>query len=84
MAKVKKAQPKAQEVKPLTLKKARALCAKGFSVSYEHEGISVMLTPENYKQPLSKRVAERLAYDAAHEAKFAKLGKCQCPSHMSI
>lgn len=72
---------KPKKAKPMTLKKARALCAKGFSVSYDHDGISVMLTPKNYKQPMNKLVTARLAHDAAHEAKFAELGKCKCAVH---
>jgi hypothetical protein len=50
-------------------------------VSYEHDGISVTLTPENYKQPMNKLVAARLAHDAALEEKFKNVWKCKCPSH---
>ena len=64
-----------------TLKKSRAMAGKGFTNSYNHDGVVVTLTRENYKWPMSKLVAERIAHDEAHEVKFAMLGKCQCPSH---
>jgi hypothetical protein len=72
---------KAKKVKPMTLKKARAMAAKGFTVGYTHDGVTVTLTPENYKQPMSKLVGARLAHDAAHEAKFKDAWKCKCASH---
>lgn len=72
---------KAKKTKPMTLKKARAMAAKGFSNTFTHDGVTVLLTPENYKTPMSKLVAARLARDAAHEAKFADVWKCKCSIH---
>jgi hypothetical protein len=67
--------------KRMKLKEARAMAAKGYTVGYTHDGITVTFTPENYKQPMNKLVAARLAHDAAHEAKFRDVWKCKCASH---
>jgi hypothetical protein len=77
--------PKRKPVKAKSYKaklaEARAFARKGFSTSFDHDGTWIMITPDNYKRPIPKLVAERIAADKAHEAKFAKLGKCQCPVH---
>lgn len=72
---------KAKKAKPMTLKKACAMAAKGYTVGHTHDGVTVTLTPENYKTPMSKLVAARLAHDAAHEAKFKDVWKCKCDIH---
>lgn len=72
---------KAQSYKA-RLAEARTFARKGFSISFDAGwGRWVMITPDNYKKPIPKLVAERKAADEAHEAKFAKVGKCQCSSH---
>jgi hypothetical protein len=73
---------KAQKSKPKNaLAKARALAAKGFSANYRHDGIWVLLTPDNLDRSLDELAAERRAHDAAHEAKFKNAWKCKCASH---
>ena len=76
--KVKKAKPQSFKAR---LAEARKFARKGFSTSLDVHGTWVMITPDNYKQPIPKIVAERVAAKQAHEEKFAKLGKCQCEIH---
>lgn len=80
--------PKPKPVKAQSYKarlaEAREFARKGFSISFDSDGVWVMITPDNYKQPVSKLVDKRLAEIAAYEAKFADLGKCKCASHTDI
>jgi hypothetical protein len=79
--KVKKAKPQSYKAR---LAEARKLARKGFSTSFNALNVWIMITPDNYKQPVSKLVDKRLAEIAAHEAKYANLGKCQCAIHKDL